>query len=143
MVIYASSAGGMAYEMFSAHEGATIETWMSRRVVVLEGGFRDPNLGTFIMQTLASACFLHAQGRFNTHGHRAGTFPPHLLVFEEAHTIMESEVQEGDVVQAVSVGGGNIWSRLAREGRKFGLYVWASAQSLVALPEGIRDSRGC
>jgi len=139
--VFTSEAGGMAYEMFSAHEGATIESWMpERRVVILEGGFKDPNLGTFIMQTLASACFLHAQGRFNAHGHRAGTFPPHILVFEEAHTIMESEHQEGEVAQAVSAGGGNIWSRLAREGRKFGLYVWASAQSLVELPDGIRDS---
>jgi hypothetical protein len=139
--VYTAEAGGLAYELFSTHEGVTIETWMpERRLVILEGGFQDDNMRRFIMQLLASACFLHAQGRFKAHGHRAGTFPPHILVFEEAHAVMEREDQvDGEVAKAVA-GGKSIWSRLGQEGRKFGLYLWVNAQRLTGLPEGIRDS---
>jgi len=137
---FTPEVGGEEYQMYCAHEGTTVETWMpEHRLTVLEGAFEDDNLKGFIIGLLGHACFLHARGRYEAHGHDTSAFAPHILVFEEAHEIIERQGTRSDAQMAVETGV-NIWNKMFDQGRKYGLHVWGIGQRLKALPEGLLSS---
>ena len=139
---FTPEVGGSTYRMYSAHEGTTVEVWMpEHHLTILEGAFEDDNLKAFIISLMGSACFLHARGRFEAHGHDTTAFAPHILVFEEAHEVMESEERELSSGGAAAVEKGTtIWNKMFDQGRKIGLHVWGIGQRLKALPEGLLSS---
>jgi len=141
MYDFTPEVGGEVYEMYSAHPGTTVEVWMAEnQLTILEGSFEDDNLKAFIIALMGNACYLHAKGRYEAHGHRTTAFAPHILVFEEAHEVMESDERRmGDAASAVEKGT-TIWNKMFDQGRKFGLHVWGIGQRLSSLPKGLLSS---
>jgi len=132
--------GGEEYWMYDAHEGTTVEVWMpENHLTILEGAFVDDNLKTFIIGLMANACFLHARGRYEAHGNDTYAFAPHILVFEEAHEVMEAQDERSQSQAAVETGA-SIWNKMTDQGRKYGLHIWSVGQRLKALPEGFLSS---
>jgi hypothetical protein len=131
---------GEEYMMYDAHEGTTVEVWMpEHHLTILEGAFEDDNLKNFVIGLMAHACYLHARGRYEAHGNDTTAFVPHILVFEEAHEVMEAQ-QERSQSQAAVETGSSLWNKMTDQGRKYGLHVWSVGQRLKALPEGFLSS---
>jgi hypothetical protein len=101
--------------------------------------FEDDNLKSFIIGLMANACFLHARGRYEAHGNDTTAFAPHILVFEEAHEVMEAQEERSQSQAAVETGA-SLWNKMTDQGRKYGLHVWSVGQRLKALPEGFLAS---
>lgn len=141
MYDFTPEVGGEVYEMYSAHPGTTVEVWMpENHLTILEGSFEDDNLKAFIIALMGNACFLHAKGRYKAHGHRTTAFAPHILVFEEAHEIMESDERRGGDAAGAVEKGTTIWNKIFDQGRKLGLHVWSNGQRLSPLPKGLLSS---
>lgn len=131
---------GEEYMMYDAHEGTTVEVWMpENHLTILEGAFEDDNLKSFVIGLMAHACFLHARGRYEVHGNDTYAFAPHILVFEEAHEVMEAQEERSQSQSAVEAGS-SLWNKMTDQGRKYGLHVWSVGQRLKALPEGFLSS---
>jgi hypothetical protein len=131
---------GEEYMMYDAHEGTTVEVWMpEHHLTILEGAFEDDNLKSFIIGLMAHACYLHARGRYEAHGNDTYAFVPHILVFEEAHEVMEAQEERSQTQAAVETGS-SLWNKMTDQGRKYGLHVWSVGQRLKALPEGFLSS---
>ena len=134
--------GGLHYEAFGNEGTATVEDWLwPYGATVIEGNFGDDEmLKSFIIGLLGVATYQHSEGKYKANIEQRGTLTVRrqLLVFEEAHVIMQGG--QKTQLQSVLEKTAGLWDHIADRGRKFGLYTLTVAQHWLGLPEGIVGS---
>ena len=134
--------GGLHHEAFGEAGKAQVEDWLwPYGVTVVEGDFGDDEmLKAFIIGLLGMATYQHSEGKYKDTIKEQGTLDVrrHMLVFEEAHVIMQGG--QKTQLQGVLEKTAGLWDHIADRGRKYGLYAMTVAQHWQGLPEGIVGS---
>jgi hypothetical protein len=134
--------GGLHHEAFGRAGQAQVADWLwPHGVTVVEGDFGDDEmLKAFIIGLLGMATYQHAEGKYKATIKEQGTLDVrrHMLVFEEAHVIMQGG--QKTQLQGVLEKTAGLWDHIADRGRKYGLYAMTVAQHWQGLPEGIVGS---
>ena len=134
--------GGLHHEAFGRAGKAQVADWLwPHGVTVVEGDFGDDEmLKAFIIGLLGMATYQHAAGKYQATIKEQGTLDVrrHLVVFEEAHVIMQGG--QKTQLQGVLEKTAGLWDHFADRGRKFGLYAMTVAQHWLDLPGGIVGS---
>jgi hypothetical protein len=135
--------GGISYEAFGKPGTTDLEGYLwPYGATVVEGDFgEDEMLKAFIIGLLGTAIYYHVQGRYQDTISREGVLDvrTHLLVFEEAHVVMQGDDQKSQL-DAVLEKAAGVWDNFADRGRKYGLYTITLAQHWRGLPEGVVGS---
>jgi len=134
--------GGLHHEAFGRAGEAQVEDWLwPYGVTVVEGDFGDDEmLKAFIIGLLGMATYQHSEGKYKDTIKEQGTLDVrrHMLVFEEAHVIMQGG--EKTQLQGVLEKTAGLWDHIADRGRKYGLFAMTVAQHWLGLPGGIVGS---
>jgi hypothetical protein len=134
--------GGLHHAAFGQAGRAQVTDWLwPYGVTVVEGDFGDDEmLKAFIIGLLGMATYQHAEGQYQVTIKEQGTLDVrrHMLVFEEAHVIMQGG--QKTQLQGVLEKTAGLWDHIADRGRKYGLYAMTVAQHWLGLPEGMVGS---
>ncbi len=135
--------GGISHEAFGRPATTDLEGYLwPYGATVIEGSFgEDEMLKAFIIGLLGTAIYYHVEGRYQDTISREGSLDvrTHLLVFEEAHVVMQGDDQKSQL-DAVLEKAAGVWDNFADRGRKYGLFTITLAQHWRGLPEGVVGS---